>query len=74
MLQVELAQAQTELPKLIEAVSNGEEVIITQAAQPVAQLVLPPRREGRLEYGSAAGLVTFSDDFDEPLEEFAEYR
>lgn len=74
MLQVELAQAQAELPKLIEAVGKGEKVIITQAAQPIAMLVSLARREGDLEYGSAKGLVTFSDDFDEPLEDFAEYR
>jgi antitoxin (DNA-binding transcriptional repressor) of toxin-antitoxin stability system len=73
MLEIELTQAQADLPKLIEAISQGEKVIITKSSYPVAQLVLPPRREGRLEFGSAAGLITFSDDFDEPLEDFAEY-
>lgn len=73
MLEIELTQAQTELPRLIEAIGRGEKVVITQASQPIAQLVLPPRRAGRLEYGSAAGLITFSDDFDDPLEDFAEY-
>ena len=74
MLEIELAQAQTDLPKLIDAINQGEKVVITKSSHPVAQLVLPPRREGRLEYGSAAGLITFSDGFDEPLEDFAEYR
>lgn len=73
MLQVELAQAQAELPQLIEAVGKGEEIIITRAAQPIAKLISLARREGDLQLGSAAGLVTFSEDFDEPLEDFAEY-
>ena len=74
MLQIEVTQAQESLPQLIEAVRQGEQVIFTQATRPVAELTLPPRREGRLELGSAAGLVTFREDFYEPLEEFAEYR
>jgi prevent-host-death family protein len=73
MRYVELTQAQTDLPQLIEAAAKGEEVIITHAAQPVAKLVSLARRTGDLQYGSAKGLVTFSEDFDEPLEDFAEY-
>ena len=74
MLEIELTQAQTELPELIEAAGKGEEVVITRATRPVAKLVAVGRREGDLQLGSAAGLITFSDDFDEPLEDFAEYR
>jgi antitoxin (DNA-binding transcriptional repressor) of toxin-antitoxin stability system len=73
MLQVELAQAQSELPQLIEAAAKGEEVIILHAAQPVAKLISLTRRSGDLQYGSARGSVIFSEDFDEPLEDFAEY-
>ncbi len=74
MLQIELTQAQAELPQLIEAAGKGEEVIITRAAQPVAKIVSCGRREGDLIRGSAKGLVTISEDFAEPLEDFAEYR
>jgi prevent-host-death family protein len=74
MLEIELKQAQAELPELIEAATQGEEVIITRAAQPIAKLVSLARREGDLILGSAKGLITFSEDFDEPLEDFAEYR
>ena len=68
MLQIEVTQAQESLPQLIEAAAQGEEVIITRAALPVAKLVATQRREGDLQLGSAADLVTFSDHFDEPLQ------
>lgn len=73
MLQVEVTQAQESLPQLIEAAAHGEEVIITRAALPIARLIAAARRDGDLQLGSASELVTFSPDFDEPLEEFAEY-
>ena len=95
MLQIEVTQAQESLPELIEAAAHGEEVIITQAATPVAKLVaaqlngattiepevdfaagLPPSplvKNGRLVYGSAAGKIFMSDDFDAPLPGFEEY-
>jgi prevent-host-death family protein len=74
MLEIELTQAETQLTHLIEIAGKGEEVVITKASQPVAKLVAVGRCEGDLQLGSAAGLITFSEDFDEPLEDFAEYR
>lgn len=100
MLQIEVAQAQESLPQLIEAASRGEEVIIMQAAAPVARLIaastngsatfgneinqperefaegLPPSplmQNGRLVYGSAAGKIFMSEDFDAPIPGFEEY-
>ncbi len=74
MLQIELTQAQTELPELIEAAAKGEEIVITRAAQPVAKIVSCGRREGDLILGSAKGKATISADFAEPVEDFADYR
>lgn len=34
------------------------------------QLVLVPVRRGTPQFGSAKGMFTMSDDFDEPLPEF----
>jgi antitoxin (DNA-binding transcriptional repressor) of toxin-antitoxin stability system len=60
--------------KLIEvAISGEEEVVITRDNLPVVKLVsaLPVKR--RPKFGSAKELVTISDDFDEPLEDFKDY-
>lgn len=68
MQQINVAEASKRLPSLIEAVLNGEEIVITENNQPVVKLtpLLPVKR--RRQPGSAKGLVTISDDFDEPLE------
>jgi prevent-host-death family protein len=62
MLQVEVTQAQESLPELIEAAAHGEEVIITQAAAPVAKLVA----------ASTNGSTTTSPESNKPAREFAD--
>lgn len=69
MQQINLNEASKHLSELIEAANKGEE-IITKDEQPIAKLV--PFKRGR-RAGSAKGLVTISEDFDEPLEEFKDY-
>ena len=73
MQQISLAEASLHLPDLIEAALNGEEIIIIKDNQPVVKLtpVLPVKR--RRQPGSAKGLITISDDFDAPLEDFQDY-
>lgn len=75
MQQINLDQASKHLPELIEAAIKGEEIIITKDDQPVAKLVpVPPVKKRRpAKAGSAKGLVTIADDFDEPLEDFKDY-
>ncbi|MBW4639639.1 MAG: type II toxin-antitoxin system prevent-host-death family antitoxin [Gloeocapsa sp. UFS-A4-WI-NPMV-4B04] len=74
MQQINLAEASKHLPDLIEAAINGEEIVITKDNQPVVKLVpVPPLKKGGRRAGSAIGLVTISDDFDEPLEDFKDY-
>lgn len=73
MRQVSVEEAQVQFLALIEAALNGEEIIITQEDQPIIKFVTidspkPPRQRG-----SAKGLITIADDFDDPLEDFAEY-
>lgn len=78
MTQISLADAQLKLPELLNATSRGEEFVITLDGKPVAQLApiaeskkaADPPRSG---FGSMKGLIKISDDFDEPLEDFAEY-
>ena len=49
------------------------EIVATQNEQPVVKLVPVSVAKPRRRNGSAKGLITMSDDFDEPLEDFAEY-
>jgi prevent-host-death family protein len=73
MHQVNIEDAKTHLPDLIDAAVNGEEVVITKDDQHIVKLVPVARAKPRPQFGSAKGLITMSDDFDEPLEDFEEY-
>ncbi|MEW6499845.1 MAG: type II toxin-antitoxin system Phd/YefM family antitoxin [Cyanobacteriota bacterium] len=73
MQQIDLAEASKHLPNLIEAALRGEEVTISKDNQPVVKLVPVSPVKRRPQFGSAKGLVTISDDFDEPLEDFKDY-
>lgn len=74
MYQIELEKAKAQIASLFKTALDGEEVVITQNDQPVLKLVLiAAAKSGRRQSGSAKGLITMSDDFDEPLEDFAEY-
>ena len=67
---VNITEASEHLSELVEAAINGEEIIITKDNQPLIKLV--PFKTGRRP-GSAKGLFTISDDFDEPLDDFKDY-
>jgi prevent-host-death family protein len=64
--------AKTRLSELLDRVDKGAVYIITKRGRPVAEL-RPPARKGGLRYGSDAGRITMSDDFDAPVEDFQEY-
>jgi len=72
MQEITLAEASKNLPELIEAAMSGEEIVITKDNQPVVKLT-PISPVKRRRAGSAKGLITISDDFDEPLEDFKDY-
>jgi prevent-host-death family protein len=66
---VTVSEAKTQLSRLIERASDGEEIVIRRGQRPVAKLVRydeppVPRRMGALR-----GQIWMSDDFDEPDEE-----
>lgn len=70
---IELDDVAAHLPELVAEVGRGEEVIITKDDRPVAKLVGYPQPAGERPLGTARGLITIAEDFDEPLEDFAEY-
>ena len=75
MATVTLEEAQAQLPKLIEKLRPGEEIVITRDQQPVARLVAEGKPERpRRQLGTLKGSVLYmAPDFDAPLEDFKEY-
>ena len=73
MQQVNIEEAKTNLPDLVDAAVSGEEIVITKDDQPVAKIVPVSQTKGQPQFGNAKGLIVMSDDFDEPLEDFDAY-
>ena len=74
MTQATIHQAKTHLSKLIRKALDGEEVIIAKRDKPLVRLEVVRPKKSKRKLGSGKGLVTYiAPDFDEPLEDFAEY-
>ena len=66
---VNVHEAKTHLSRLLERVSQGEEIVIAKAGRPVARLVAVRGSGKRRVPGSARGQVKMAEDFDAPLPE-----
>jgi prevent-host-death family protein len=69
MSTVNIHEAKSRLSELLRRVEAGEEVVIARAGKPVARLLpfdAPPAPRAP---GTAQGLISIGDDFDEPLPE-----
>ncbi len=73
MHQVDIEEAKTHLHELVDAAVNGEEIVIAKDERRLVKLVPVSQAESRPRFGSAKGLITMSEDFDGPLEDFEEY-
>jgi prevent-host-death family protein len=64
---VNLYDAKTNLSKLVDRATTGEEIIIAKAGKPRAKLV--PYRTGKKRRGgqSLLGITYIADDFDAPI-------
>jgi prevent-host-death family protein len=72
---VNIHEAKTQFSKLVRRAEEGEEIVVRRGKQPVAQLgPLRKKRGGVRGFGSMKGEIHIREDFDEPLEEFAEYE
>lgn len=76
MTTITIEEAKARLSELIQDLTPGEEVVITEGDRPVARLVAAeadpkPRRVPRL--GTLRGTVLSMEHFDDPLEDFKEY-
>lgn len=72
MMQIPVAQAVTELNKLLREVAKGQEVVIISTDGLAFKLVALPHIPKPV-FGSAKGLVSIGPDFYEPVEGFTEY-
>jgi prevent-host-death family protein len=66
---VTVTEAKTQLSRLIERVTDGEEIVIRRGKRPVAKLVAYATERKRRVPGDLRGQIWMSDDFDEPDEE-----
>jgi prevent-host-death family protein len=60
-------QAKTNLSRLIEKASQGEEVIIARGSKPVARVVPVGEVKGKRQPGSLKGKLRVGPEFFEPL-------
>ena len=75
-VQVAVQEAGGRLPALVEQALRGDDVVITRDDQSAVRLVpvSPPVGGGRSIVGAAKGTVVhMADDFDAPLDDFADY-
>jgi prevent-host-death family protein len=64
---VNIHEAKTQLSRLVEDASKGEEIVIAKAGKPMARLVpMRPARQPR-KLGWLEGQFEVPDDFDAPL-------
>jgi len=74
MIQVNIHHAKTQLSKLIQKVLEGEEVIIAKDNKPVVKLTQIMQVPQLRKIGSAQGEIQISENFEEALDDFAEYQ
>jgi antitoxin (DNA-binding transcriptional repressor) of toxin-antitoxin stability system len=71
---VNIHEAKTHLSRLIEEALGGEEIVIARGNEPIVRLVLVESARPQRTLGWAKGQIRLAEDFDEPIDDFAEYR
>ena len=64
---INIHDAKTQFSKLIDAVTQGEEIVIARAGKPVAMLVPMPAQKTVRKPGAMKGKIKIATDFDSPL-------
>lgn len=64
---VHIRAAKSQFSELIEAVTQGEEILIARAGKPVAMLVPLPSQKTVRQPGAMKGKIKIAADFDAPL-------
>lgn len=73
MKKVTIHEAKTHLSRLIRNALAGEEVIISRGSKPLVKLMVIEETSVKRKLGTAAGMIHFAQDFNEPLDEFKDY-
>ena len=68
VIEVNIHEAKTHLSQLLVKVSQGEEVVIARAGQPIARLVPTSNPGTKRLAGSERGKIAIASDFDAPLD------
>jgi prevent-host-death family protein len=69
MKPVNIHEAKTQLSKLVEAATEGEEVVLARAGKPVARIVPIRKGTGRRTPGALKGKIRFGRGWNRPLTE-----
>ncbi len=69
MVEVNVHEAKTQLPRLLDQAMSGEEVIIMRSGRRLVRLVPVEDAPSRRVLGTAKGDFVVPDDFDDPLPE-----
>lgn len=72
MKQINVYQAKTQLSKLLQEALDGEDIVIARDGVPLVRLV-PVEKKGQSLLGLVPG-IWMAEDFDAPMEDFADYR
>ncbi len=70
---ITLEEAQASLPELIAKLAPGDQVVIVQNNQPVAELRPAVKAKPKPQFGACKGMLEIIADDDEHLNDFAEY-
>jgi antitoxin (DNA-binding transcriptional repressor) of toxin-antitoxin stability system len=72
MLKVNIREAKTRLPQLVELVETGERVVIARGGIPVVELVCLDASLSTRRGGQWKGKARIADDFDAPMQDVEE--
>lgn len=67
MKTINIHDAKTHFSKLVDAVLNGETVIIAKAGKPAAKLIPIQSKKSKRPFGVLKGKIKIANDFDAPL-------
>jgi prevent-host-death family protein len=60
-------EAKENLPRLLDEVASGEEVIIASEGKPLARISRVDQSGSKIRFGVLKGKATVTEDFDAPL-------
>jgi len=73
-MNITVSQAKARFAELLKRAEAGEHIVVTRHGKPVACIEGVKKPKSLPRIGALKGRIEMADDFDEPLEAFAEYR